>query len=250
VSTCLRCRLIGETCLPCRLIGETYAVFGALVGAVALLAGNVFAAAPVNLERAKELSVKPLAPHVMHGVAVPAVAVDSQSGIDLTDADRIPGAFPSLALSAKAAASVQWVHLSAYGWLLIPRGWTVVDAGVGANGSMILVAGGANGAWLEYYDTAASVGSALSAASCTYPQAQKLALEYEMGQCEAAKPPNANAPAIPPTQRTLKTVKGETDVVLQRYTSAPGVNFRSLRIHPAHSASAAIEQFFRHVWGT
>jgi hypothetical protein len=205
------------------------------------------AAAPVNPERAKELSITTLGTRQIAGIAVPAFQIDSQTGLDLAPQDRKPGAVPQLKLSAKAAAWLQWVHLSGYGWLLLPKDWKVIDAGVGANGSMILVASGASGDWLEYYDTAASVGSALSAASCFYPQAQKLAIEYEMGQCQRADAPKMSAKAISPVQSTRERRNGEALQILRRYTQQPDVNFRSLRMHVSAPApwQPALEVFFR-----
>jgi Domain of unknown function (DUF4850) len=199
-------------CLLCAIVGFAQSAdFAAL--------------ASVNAERAAELKISALSPQN----SVPAILVQAQTGLDLAPGDMRPASSP-VALKLGKKSAVQWAYLIGYGWLLLPKDWRVIDAGVGANGSMILIAEAKDHSrWLEYYDTGASVGSAIDAASCDYPQAQALALAYEMGQCENADPPNPKASAIQSTQFQVKTLSHAEQQQLSFYASAPHVGYRRLR---------------------
>jgi hypothetical protein len=185
----------------------------------------------IDQERAAELHIKRLGQAKIAGVSVATFQVDTRTGLDLTDADRVPYDAPAIAkITPKAAAAISLVFVSGYGWLALPRDWQVIDGGVGADGSMVLVAQSKTQAseWLRYSDTGACVGCALGAASCFYPQAQKLAIEYEMGQCEKPqfKAQSANLPAL----QTKATRQGQS-YEWRYYQAAPDTNFRDLSLH-------------------
>lgn len=67
-------------------------------------------------------------------------------------------------------------QLAAYyhqdGWILVPRGWTLTQAGVGANGSsLLLFQDPQQQGYLRYQSTGACVGCALAEASVFFPEA-------------------------------------------------------------------------------
>jgi hypothetical protein len=185
----------------------------------------------IDQERAAELDIKRLGQSKIAGVSVATFQVDTRTGLDLTEADRLPYDAPAIPkITPKAAAAISLIFVSGYGWLALPRDWQVIDGGVGADGSMVLIAQSKTQAdeWLRYRDTGACVGCALSAASCYYPQAQKQAIDYEMGQCDKPKfkAQSANSPAL----QTTATQKGQS-YAWRYYEAAPDTNFRELSLH-------------------
>ena len=67
------------------------------------------------------------------------------------------------------------------GWILVPKGWTLYEAGLGANGSVgLLFAPDAKGRhYLTFYDTSSCVGCAYSSASLFFDRARSLAKSNE-----------------------------------------------------------------------
>ncbi len=224
------------------------------------------AGAPIRADRAAELHIHTVSARLFGKTKIPAFSVDTQTGLDLTDSDRALNPMPTLdAITPSQADQVSWVHVTAYGWLLIPRGWSVVDGGVGADGSMALVASNKNGSsWLQYTDMGACVGCAVGAASCFFPQAQKYALELEMGQCKNTKSPSLAArrhgkeslqsARSASLQYTNSSVNGAYEQVLRRYLDDDGyIRFRQLTLHSMDGKKTDMRAeglglFFTQVW--
>ena len=231
--------------------------------AVFLLAAfSLHAGAPVDTERATELKVTTIGTRLAGAVLIPAYSVDTRTGLDLSPEDRaFLAELPVLPRTIKAK-SVSWVYLTGYGWLLIPRGWIVVDGGVGADGSMALLAQSKSGiSWLEYSDAGNCVGCAITAASCFYPQAHAQALDYDFDTTECGKSgaTQAAAPRAPALQYQLHNSKGARLQTLRNYSDVDGISYQQLRVHQPnlpHAGSAAeidlknhaLGIFFKRIW--
>lgn len=227
---------------------------------------SVHAGAPINGERAVELKVTAIGTKLAGGVQVPAFSIDTQTGLELDPQDRFIAALPLLpkSITTKMAKSISWIHITGYGWLLIPRAWVVVDGGVGADGSMALVAQAkSDGAWLEYTDAGQCVGCAIGAARCFYPQAQAQAIEFEFDitECEQATAQDSSAKRLPSLQYQVSTSIAERLQTLRNYHDSDGIRYQQLTLHQpglpnAGSATefdlkqGALGVFFKRVWVT
>ena len=222
------------------------------------------AGAPINEERAAELKVAAIGTRLAGAQQIPAFSIDTRTGLELSPQDRVLADLPAVpkSITLKMAKSISWIHITGYGWLLIPRGWRVVDGGVGADGSMVLVAQAkSGGAWLEYTDAGQCVGCAIGAARCFYPQAQAQAIEFEFDstQCDQAAAPNSSAKRLPSLQYQARTSKTERVQTLRNYHDSDGISYQQLTLHQpglpnAGSATefdlkqGALGVFFRHIW--
>lgn len=232
-----------------------------------LAAFFVHADAPIDAARAAELKVTPIGTRLAGTLQIPAFSVDVRTGLDLDSEDRaFLAELPVLPGTIKAK-SLSWIHLTGYGWLLIPKGWRVVDGGVGADGSMVLIAQAnakSGASWLEYSDAGQCVGCAISAANCFYPQAHASAVENEF-DFEACSKPSATAAAadtagkrVPALQYQLVKSKDGALQTLRYYSDLDGVSYRQLRVQQSNSLSAHAEKidlkrdalgiFFKRVW--
>ncbi len=223
----------------------------------------VHAGAPIDKERASELKVTAIGTRLAGTTLTPAFSVDVRTGLDLGPNDRAWAKLPVLPRGIKAK-SLSWVHLTGYGWLVIPTGWRVVDGGVGADGSMVLMAQAKSGtSWLEYSDAGNCVGCAISQASCFYPQAYVNALENEFlfDACDNAKVTAAGAKPIPSLQYQIENTKDSSVQTLRNYIDQDGIRYQQLRLHqpnlPHASRAAEIDLkrdalgiFFTQVWIT
>jgi hypothetical protein len=217
---------------------------------------NTCVGAPIRADRAIELHVSTIGMRALGKAKIPAFSIDTQTGLDLAEADRVLYPLPPMNdIPPLLATQVSWIHVTGYGWLLIPRGWTVVDGGVGADGSMALVASSKSGdSWLEYSDMGACVGCAVGAASCYYPQAQKYAQELEMGQCEKRDSPNPQSPRTPSMHYARAQTSGANEQVLRRYLDADGyIRFHQLTLHSldvkeTDMRAEALGLFFTQIW--
>ena len=189
--------------------------------------------APIDTERASELKVTAIGTRLAGRTQIPAFSVDVRTGLDLGPGDHALAQLPVLPRGIKAK-SLSWVHLTGYGWLVIPADWRVVDGGVGADGSMVLMAQAKSGrAWLEYSDAGNCVGCAISQASCFYPQAYSNAKENEFlfTECDNAKVTAAGAKPIPALQyQLLKTNDGSTQTI-RNYVDTDGIRYQQLRLY-------------------
>ena len=217
------------------------------------------AAAPIDLERAAELRVTALGTRLAGGMQVPAFSVDARTGLDLDPQDRALAELPVLPDTIQAA-SISWIHLTGYGWLLIPRGWRVVDAGVGADGSMVLMAQAKAGdSWLEYTDAGFCVGCAIGQARCFYPQAQAQAVEFEFDAVHCKSETKASAPRLPARQYQYRITGAEQIQTLRSYEDLDGIRFQQLKLHQPSLPNArstreidlkrgALGVFFSRIW--
>jgi hypothetical protein len=224
---------------------------------------SLHAGAPINVERAVELKVTAIGTRLALAQQIPAFSIDTRTGLELSPQDRVLAELPVLpkTITAKMAASISWIHITGYGWLLIPRAWSVVDGGVGADGSMVLVAQAkSGGAWLEYTDAGQCVGCAINAAHCFYPQAQSQAIEFEfeLTHCEQAMQ-NSSAKRLPPLQYQARTSKAERVQTLRNYHDSDGIRYQQLTLHQPSLPNAgsnaevdlkqgALGVFFRRIW--
>ena len=222
------------------------------------------AGAPINVERAVELKVAAIGTKLAGAAQIPAFAVDTRTGLALAPQDRGLSELPVLpkSITAKMAKSISWIHITGHGWLLIPRAWRVVDGGVGADGSMVLVAQAKSGdAWLEYTDAGQCVGCAINAARCFYPQAHARALEYEfdVAECAQATAQNASVKRLPSLQYQVRTSQAERVQTLRYYYDTDGIRYQQLTLHQpslTNAASAtqldlkqgALGVFFKQIW--
>ena len=219
------------------------------------------AGAPIDTERASELKVTAIGTRLAGTTQIPAFSVDVRTGLDLGPDDRALAKLPVLPRGIKAK-SLSWVHLTGYGWLVIPAGWRVVDGGVGADGSMVLMAQSKSGAsWLEYSDAGNCVGCAISQASCFYPQAYVSALENEFlfDACDNAKVTTSGAKPIASLQNELQKTKDGAIQSLRNYIDQDGVRYQQLQVHQPDLSNAngeerinlksdALGVFFARVW--
>ena len=220
---------------------------------------SVHASAPIDAERAAELKLTPIGMRLAGTSQVPAYSVMARTGLDLSPEDSAFLAELPILPGKIKASSVSWIHLTGYGWLLIPRGWQVVDAGVGADGSMALLAQSKSGiSWLEYRDEGNCVGCAVSEASCFYPQAQAQALEYDFTSnlCGKAGTAKATAARLPALQYQLHDSQGMRLQSLRNYSDLDGIRYQQLRLHQPNAGSAAeidlknhaLGLFFKRIW--
>lgn len=227
----------------------------------AVLLGLTFALharAPIDAERAAELKVTAIGTRVAGTVHIPAFSVATRTGLDLSPLDQSLAELPVLpkSISRSAAKSIQWIHITGYGWLLIPRGWRVVDGGVGADGSMLLMAQSTSGnAWLEYTDAGHCVGCAISQASCFYPQAHAQALEFEFANSECGKDKvSASAPRLPALQYRYDNNASERVQTMRHYHDLDGIRYQQLSVHQARGSKEidlkqhALGVFFKRIW--
>ena len=231
-----------------------------LWAAVLLFAAySACAGALINVERAAALKVTAIGTRLAGNMQVPAYSVDARTGLDLGPQERALAELPVLPDAIKAA-SISWIHLTGYGWLLIPRGWRVVDAGVGADGSMALMAqANAGDSWLEYTDAGYCVGCAIGQARCFYPQAQAQAVEFEYDakHCELTGT-KASASRLPALQYQLRKTDAQHIQTLRNYEDLDGIRFQQLKVHQPslHNARStridlkrgALGVFFRRIW--
>ena len=71
------------------------------------------------------------------------------------------------------------LHVAGLGWLLVPKAWRNLEAGLGVNGSKSLLIKSNDGkGYITYQHTGACVGCALSSAAPFYPQAFQDARDY------------------------------------------------------------------------
>lgn len=229
-----------------------------------LAALPLHAGAPVNVERALELKVAAIGTRSARARQIPAFSIDTRTGLELSPQDRVLAEQPTLpkSITAKMANSISWIHITGYGWLLIPRAWSVVDGGVGADGSMVLVAQSkTGGSWLEYTDAGQCVGCAIGAARCFYPQAQAQAIEFEFDTtiCEQATVQNSSAKRLPALQYQSRTSKAERVQTLRNYHDSDGIRYQQLTLHQPSLPNAgsnaevnlkqsALGVFFKNVW--
>ncbi len=235
-----------------------------------LAAFLVHADAPIDEERAAELKVTAIGTRLAGTRQISAFSVDVRTGLDLGPDDRALAELPVLPRTI-STKSLSWVHLTGYGWLLIPKGWSVVDGGVGADGSMVLIAqANANASkkanikpdasWLEYRDAGQCVGCAISAANCFYPQAHAQAVEneFDFDSCDEANA-IAGKKRTPALQYQRTNDKGGSLQTLRNYSDLDGVSYQQLRLHQPSSAKAgdsdainlksgALGIFFKRVW--
>ncbi len=217
--------------------------------------------APINAERAAELKVTAIGTRLAGATQIPASAVDVRTGLDLAPEDHVLAELPILPRTIKAQ-SVSWIHITGYGWLLIPRAWKVVDGGVGADGSMTLVAQNKSGnSWLEYSDAGDCVGCAITQASCFYPQAHAQALEYDFATTECGKFGStlSSKPRLPALQYQLRNSKSTRLQTLRNYSDLDGISYQQLRVHQPNlpKVGGAVEInlkedalgiFFKRIW--
>ena len=220
----------------------------------------VHADAPIDLERAAELKVTPIGMRLAGTAQIPAFSVDSRTGLDLGSDDRALAELPVLPTQINAK-SLTWVHLNGYGWLMIPKGWSVVDAGTGADGSMALIAQSKSGAsWLEYSDAGQCVGCAISAANCFYPQAHAQAVEneFDFDSCGEASATAAKK-RVPALQYQRTNSKDGFLQTLRNFGDLDGVSYQQLRVYQPISTksggsdevdlkSDALGIFFKRIW--
>ena len=230
-------------------------------GLFLLAAFSVHAGAPIDAERAAELKLTRIGMRLAGTSQIPAYSVNARTGLDLSPEDRAFLAELPILPDKIKASSVSWIHLSGYGWLLIPRGWQVVDAGVGADGSMVLMAQAKTGnSWLEYSDAGQCVGCAITAASCFYPQAQTQALEYDFDttQCQSMAS-TASAKRLPALQYQSDNSNSARLQTLRNYRDLDGISYQQLRVHQANLPHAggteeinlkndALGLFFKRIW--
>ena len=228
----------------------------------------VQAGAPIDVERAAELKVTPIGTRLAGTMQIPAFSVDSRTGLDLGPEDRaFLAELPVLPRTIKAK-SLSWIHLTGYGWLLIPKDWRVVDGGVGADGSMVLIAQAnqkanpkSGASWLEYRDAGQCVGCAISAANCFYPQAHASAVEneFDFDTCsEAIVSAAAAGKRVPELQYQLVKSKDGALQTLRYYRDLDGVSYQQLHVHQSNSLRAGAEKidlksdalgiFFKRIW--
>jgi len=246
------------TILPKQSSGFHCAIF--YWAALLLVAAfSLHAGAPIDAERAAELKVTPIGTRLAGATQIPAFSVDARTGLDLGPDDRGLAELPVLPRNINAR-SLSWVHLTGYGWLMIPRDWSVVDAGAGADGSMALVAQAKSGAsWLEYSDAGQCVGCAISAANCFYPQAHAQAIEYEFDFDSCGESSSAvGRKRVPSLQYRLNKSKDGSLQTLRNYIDLDGIRYQQLRVHQPSSVNAggtvitlksdALGIFFKRVW--
>ena len=230
----------------------------------------VQAGAPIDAERAAELKVTPIGTRLAGTTQIPAFSVDSRTGLDLGPDDRALAELPVLPRTIKAK-SLSWIHLTGYGWLLIPKGWRVVDGGVGADGSMMLIAQAnqkanpkSGASWLEYRDAGQCVGCAISAANCFYPQAHAQAIEneFDLDACSESSSATDIAAAagkrVPALQYQRVKSKDGTLQTLRHYRDLDGISYQQLRVQQPSSLRAGAEKidlksdalgiFFKRIW--
>lgn len=111
--------------------------------------------------------------HLKGGNQLPAYATRMSSGYAESGISQFTPDQFHLPITIKPALATQ---LSAYyhqdGWILVPRGWTLTQAGVGANGSsLLLFQDPQQHYFLRYHSTGACVGCALAEASVFFPEA-------------------------------------------------------------------------------
>ncbi len=228
-----------------------------------LAALPLHAGAPINLERALELKVAAIGTRLAGAQQIPAFSIDTRTGLELSPHDRVLADLPAVpkSITAKMAKSISWIHISGYGWLLIPRAWAVVDGGVGADGSMVLVAQAkSGGAWLEYTDAGHCVGCAINAARCFYPQADARAIEFEFdtAHCEQSTQ-NSSAKRLPSLQYQVRTSQAERVQTLRYYYDTDGIRYQQLTLHqPSLTNAAGVAEldlkqgalgvFFKQIW--
>jgi hypothetical protein len=133
---------------------------------------------PIGEIQTSSVSVKPKATfvgqlHLNQQQYLPAYATTMSSGY----ADSGLSTFQPEQLKLPMTLKPQLIkQLAAYyhqdGWILVPRGWTLTQAGVGANGSsLLLFQGPQQQGYLRYQSTGACVGCALAEASVFFPEA-------------------------------------------------------------------------------
>ena len=227
----------------------------------------VHAGAPIDAERAAELKVTPIGTRLAGTMQIPAFSVDVRTGLDLDAKDRaFLAELPVLPRTIKAK-TLSWIHLTGYGWLLIPKDWRVVDGGVGADGSMVLIAQAntkSGASWLEYSDAGQCVGCAISAANCFYPQAHAQAIEneFDLDTCSESSSATDIATAVgkrvPALQYQRVKSKDGTLQTLRHYRDLDGISYQQLRVQQPSSLRAGAEKidlksdalgiFFKRIW--
>ncbi len=232
-----------------RLSGAAFLLFSAL---------SVCAGAPIDAERAAELKITAIGTRLAGTSQIPAFSVDVRTGLDLGPGDHAFAELPILPRTIHAK-SLTWIHVTGYGWLLIPKGWQVVDGGAGADGSMALIAQSKSGtSWLEYTDAGDCVGCAIGAASCYYPQAYKQAVEneFDFSACGKASVTTAAAQRAPELQYQTQNTNGVSIQTLRNYRDLDGIRYQELLLHQANASGAekinlkigALGIFFKRVW--
>lgn len=135
--------------------------------------------APVEPAVVTDFEVKPLAGGVL-GVAMADPMAEQR--------ERLSGV-PDGAPPARAhGQATTWLWSEASGWLLVPKGWRVVAAAVGVDGSWVIDLQGMPGR-LRASGTGACVGCALSAGAAYFPRYAEEARAGEFEFCRGSERP-------------------------------------------------------------
>ncbi len=111
--------------------------------------------------------------------------------------------YPNVKLKPESASQLD-VYPTPVGTMLVPRGWTPIDASEGADGSFyIYFAPDTTGqSYLYIHNTAACLGCAYMEASLYFEEARKLAKENTFPYCRASRA--VHAVPLNPTQKAYR----------------------------------------------
>lgn len=123
---------------------------------------------------------------------------DGRLGVAMEDpmaepGERLPGN-PSDAPPGPAPPGQQWLWSEATDWLAVPRGWVLIRAAVGVNGSWVIDMRAPDGQRGRYraWDTGACVGCALSAGAAYFKAYREQAAANEFLMCDGLAAPIRN----------------------------------------------------------